>query len=714
MAEMLVESTKLDACLGAEADAIRAKTGGSADIPFDYANGKGFADAIAAISGKEALSWHQCPEAVRNYLANVDYTGVSYTQSSISEYAPTPSVIANTKPIGKTVDGVTYYNTIPNADTPFATVNKAGTLNPLDHVRWINSQTLNMRDLGGWACDGGTVRYGMLLRCGNLAAADEDLVINQLGIHTELDLSDDGTPAYGDRMRFVEGVGVYYNITATAAWRTNLRGILDTVKYGEPVVFHCAMGADRTGTLACVLEGLLGVSQSDIDKDYELTSFYSLRARNGNYQGGTSDWAHLIAQILSLSGDTFRDKCVTFVKSLGFTVTEINTFRHAMIDGDPEDITVPTYTVTNTLTGCTTSNAATSANEGSAYAATITANSGYTLTGATVSVTMGGVDITAQAYSSGVISIEAVTGNIVITIAAVEETPLKELFDPSAATLNQRFNSSGAYSAQNGNFCTDFIPVSGLDSTDPWRIHICDTTDATRFRAFAANESVAFFDANKTILSTNSGRLMVMVSAQNNSLMKHTDSSGGVYIDINKTGDGNQIPSSFFDLSQVAYIRICMAYSSGTAIPDTATLANVSITADNITDEGSSDPVNLFNSTDSDVTLGARINSSGNAVAYADGQLVTGFIPAAAGDVFRIETDKALNTNSYTGAMATYTSAKGWIWNSGYQGATLEDGGLTEIMTVLADNGGHDQTGTAYVRFCVAYTDINNIKIYKQ
>jgi len=49
MAEMLVDSTKLDACLDAEADAIRAKTGGTDPIPYDYANNKGFADAIAAI-----------------------------------------------------------------------------------------------------------------------------------------------------------------------------------------------------------------------------------------------------------------------------------------------------------------------------------------------------------------------------------------------------------------------------------------------------------------------------------------------------------------------------------------------------------------------------------------------------------------------------------------------------------------------------------------
>ena len=58
--DKLVDSAKLDACLDAEADAIRAKTGGSADIPFDFANNKGFADAIAAIptggSGDKTLT----------------------------------------------------------------------------------------------------------------------------------------------------------------------------------------------------------------------------------------------------------------------------------------------------------------------------------------------------------------------------------------------------------------------------------------------------------------------------------------------------------------------------------------------------------------------------------------------------------------------------------------------------------------------------------
>ena len=51
MATELVDATKLDACCTAEANAIRAKTGSSAQIAYDWANSKGFADAIAAISG---------------------------------------------------------------------------------------------------------------------------------------------------------------------------------------------------------------------------------------------------------------------------------------------------------------------------------------------------------------------------------------------------------------------------------------------------------------------------------------------------------------------------------------------------------------------------------------------------------------------------------------------------------------------------------------
>lgn len=95
------------------------------------------------------------------------------------------------------------------------------------------------------------------------------------------------------------------------------------------------------------------------------------------------------------------------------------------------------YTITNTLTNCTSNNNSTTAMINSSYSATITASSGYTLTGATVSVTMGGNDITSTAYSNGVITIASVTGNLVINVSAVSNAdPFLTFSSPNSFTLN--------------------------------------------------------------------------------------------------------------------------------------------------------------------------------------------------------------------------------------------------------------------------------------
>ena len=48
---------------------------------------------------------------------------------------------------------------------------------PLDQVRWLNVAYLprNVRDLGGWSCDGGTVKYGKLFRGSELKSASEQI-----------------------------------------------------------------------------------------------------------------------------------------------------------------------------------------------------------------------------------------------------------------------------------------------------------------------------------------------------------------------------------------------------------------------------------------------------------------------------------------------------------------------------------------------------------
>lgn len=76
----------------------------------------------------ENFEWHQCPEAVRNFLANVTYDPSDYSTSQIANYAPATAVVSNYRPIGKTLGGKTYYNQVPGVETPFAATGKAGTL----------------------------------------------------------------------------------------------------------------------------------------------------------------------------------------------------------------------------------------------------------------------------------------------------------------------------------------------------------------------------------------------------------------------------------------------------------------------------------------------------------------------------------------------------------------------------------------------------------
>ena len=90
------------------------------------------------------------------------------------------------------------------------------------------------------------------------------------------------------------------------------------------------------------------------------------------------------------------------------------------INGGTVEPTPNTYTITNILSNATNSNTAISVEEGSSYSANISANSGYKLK--TVTVTMGGTDITNTAYSSGTITISSVTGNIVITVTTEADT----------------------------------------------------------------------------------------------------------------------------------------------------------------------------------------------------------------------------------------------------------------------------------------------------
>jgi protein-tyrosine phosphatase len=177
---------------------------------------------------------------------------------------------------------------------------------------------LNWRDLGGYTtADGRVTKWDLVYRSDGLdQLTDADLdVIAELGIKLVVDFRVDREvdenpsrlrdhpelkrqrlPIGGDE---VEGRSVLDTIKAgdlrvytIEEMATGYERLLEeyALSFGEviihatesenlPMVFHCTAGKDRTGLMAMLLLGALGVSNDDIVTDYELTTHYRSNKR---------------------------------------------------------------------------------------------------------------------------------------------------------------------------------------------------------------------------------------------------------------------------------------------------------------------------------------------------------------------------------------------------------------------------------------------------
>lgn len=434
------------------ADAIREKNGTQNTYKPEQ-----MAAAVRAIngggtSGGEDVSFDDRNDSVKAYLiASENYTaGNRSTVSVIQNYADT---IVQDQDCPKPFLGT--YNLFPNvANTVGAwtvtTFGYAPRMLKLDGG-W------NVRDCGGWSCDGGRVKYGMLLRGARLenATADDLALLASVGVKLDLDIRDTANASGSTR---IPGAG-YQNVSINEAYAAMIQNeptaaanaciaAMQSIVNNNPVYVHCSSGADRTGCICAMLEAVLGVSDRDIDRDYELTCFSDVESQlTGRVRNGGS-WPGFWAALPTTQGSA-KMNIVKFLRDNGATTALINAFRRAMIDGAPSDVDIQTYTVTNNLTGCTTSNSAASVDGGSSYAAAITPNSGYSMT--SLSVTMGGTDITATAVSGNAITIAEVTGAIVITALAEEQTSYTNLVRES-----QEVSSTAVYNGglgyKNGHY----------------------------------------------------------------------------------------------------------------------------------------------------------------------------------------------------------------------------------------------------------------------
>ena len=227
--------------------------------------------------------------------------------------------------------------------------------------RWIKleGRVGNTRDLGGWkTVDGRRIKQNMIFRGqglndnsingkqpgrNRLTAADIDWMLNKLHIKTDLDLRSSSETAnmtvspLGPTVNFIHHSSNAYNgifkESGKKVMAENFRVFTDIENY--PIYFHCIGGADRAGSLALVLEGILGVPERELGLDWENTFYPHLPDMKEEF--GPTYWCRY-QYFLELfpqygkEGDSFNKMIENYLLSCGITMEEIETFRKIMLE----------------------------------------------------------------------------------------------------------------------------------------------------------------------------------------------------------------------------------------------------------------------------------------------------------------------------------------------------------------------------------------------
>ena len=212
----------------------------------------------------------------------------------------------------------------------------------------------NVRDLGGWKTkDGKTIKYRKVYRGGrpehiNRIGIQE---AQREGIRAELDLR--GVDDHLSASAFADAE--FLSPVIEEGYATMLRDdqektrqciqfIMDMVDQNKPVYFHCSLGRDRTGTVALLTLGILGVDEGDISKEYELTQFapsgYSVstgeKTRMTRLNGVDYDGAAKYLWALGKQEDgsylPFKDCVEKYLISIGISQADIQKFRSNMLE----------------------------------------------------------------------------------------------------------------------------------------------------------------------------------------------------------------------------------------------------------------------------------------------------------------------------------------------------------------------------------------------
>lgn len=207
----------------------------------------------------------------------------------------------------------------------------------------------NSRDLGGAkTTDGKMMKYGLLYRSANLDSITEKgkKQLRMLGVKTELDLRGDTltTSMIGADAKLINIKGAYYvghskgiefgyddKNEYIGYFCDELRACADANNY--PMIFHCAIGRDRTGTLAAYLQMLCGVAEDDIYREFEFSNLSTAGTLDGTTTGAYDPFDAMIQQIKAKTGATLAEKAAKYAIQMGITAEDVAAIRNILLEG---------------------------------------------------------------------------------------------------------------------------------------------------------------------------------------------------------------------------------------------------------------------------------------------------------------------------------------------------------------------------------------------
>ena len=163
---------------------------------------------------------------------------------------------------------------------------------------------LNIRDIGGWeSVYGGTLDYGKIYRCGplksNLSTSELDMFLKSIDVETLITISDN----------------IYINNVYSK--------VIDNVLNDKPIIICCENGVYETGKVMFMIEALLGLSEDDLAKEYELSS---LMAYDTLAYVNDNEYISMLEELKSYTGTSLQNKAYNWFVDNGFDETTLDNF----------------------------------------------------------------------------------------------------------------------------------------------------------------------------------------------------------------------------------------------------------------------------------------------------------------------------------------------------------------------------------------------------